>query len=103
MGFLRASFEPKKSKIKQETEELWPFTKEGCVTQVSIMWDVWDSLGLHLNQQNLKSGKKWLSNGQLTKGKLRDSSEYHAKCMRASFEPNISKIGKEAAELWPIY
>ena len=78
----------------------------GCVTQVSIMWDVGDSLGLHLNQKDLKSGKKWLSYGQFTKGRLRDSSEYHAGCMgsiRASLEPKRSKIGQEMAKLWPIY
>ena len=74
--------------------------------QVSIMLDVWDSLGLHWNQKDLKSGKKWLSYGQFTNGRLRDSSEYHAGCMgsiRASFEPKISKIGPEMAELWPVY
>ena len=44
----------------------------GCVTQVSIIWDVWDPLGLHLNQKDLKSAKKWLSYGQFTKGRLRE-------------------------------
>ena len=70
----------------------------GCVTPVSIMRDVWDPLGLHLNQKDLKSGKKWLSFGQFTIGRLRDSSEYHTGCMgsiRALFEPKISKIGEE--------
>ena len=78
----------------------------GCVTQVTIMLDVWDSLGLHLNQKYLKLDKKRLSYGQFTIGRLRDSSEYHARCMgsiRASFEPKRSKIGQEMAELWPIY
>ena len=76
------------------------------MTPVSIMQDIWDPLGLHLNQKDLKSGKKWLSYGQFTNGRLRDSSEYHAGCMgsiRASFEPKISQIGQEMAELWPIY
>ena len=76
------------------------------MTPVSIMRDVWDPLGLHLNQKYLKSGKKWLSYGQFTKGRLRDSSEYHAGCMgsiRASFEPKISKIKPEMAELQTIY
>ena len=76
------------------------------MTPVSIMWDVWDPLGLHLNQKDLKSGKKWLSYGQFTKRRLRDSSEYHARCkrsIRASFEPKRSKNGQEMAELWPIY
>ena len=76
------------------------------MTQVSIIWDVWDPLGLHLNQKDLKTGKKRLSNGQFTKGRLRDSSEYHTGSMgsiRASFEPKRSKIGQETAELWPIY
>ena len=71
------------------------------MTEVSIMRDVWDSLGLHLNQKYLKTGKKRLSNGQFTKGRLRDSSEYHMGCMgsfRASFEPKISKIRQETAE-----
>ena len=76
------------------------------MTQVSIIQEVWDPLGLHLNQKDLKSGKKQLSYGQFTKGRLRDSSEYHMGCMgsfRASFEPKISKIRQETAELWPIY
>ena len=75
------------------------------MTQVSIMQDVWDPLGLHFNQKDLKSGKKWLRYGQFTNGRLRDSSEYHAGCMgsiRVSLEPKISKIGQEMAELWPI-
>ena len=76
------------------------------MTQASIMRDVWDPLGLHLNQKYLKSGKKWPSYGQFTNGRLRDSSEYHAGCMgsiRASFEPKISKIKPEMAELQTIY
>ena len=76
------------------------------MTQVSIIWDVWDPLGLHLNQKYLKSGKKRLSNGQFSKGRLHDSSEYHMGCMgsfRASFEQKISKIRQETAELQPIY
>ena len=80
--------------------------KGGCVTQVSIIWDVWDPLGLHLNQKDLKTGKKWLSNGQFTKGRLCDSSEYHMGCMRsigALFEPKSYEIGPEMAEFWPIY
>ena len=76
------------------------------MTPVSIMQDVWDPLGLHLNRKDLKSGKKWLSCAQFTKGRLRDSSEHHAGCMGyigASFETKISKIRQEMAELWPIY
>ena len=76
------------------------------MTQVSIIQDVWDPLRVHLNQNDLKSGKKWLSYGQFTSGRLRDCSECHAGCMvsfRASCEPKISKIGQEMAELWPIY
>ena len=76
------------------------------MTPVSIMQDVWDSLGLHLNQKDLKSGKKRLSYCQFTKGRLRDSSEYHAGCMgfiRASLEQKRSKIGQEMAVLRPIY
>ena len=76
------------------------------MTQVSIIQDVWDSLGLHLNQKVLKSDKKRPSCGQFTNRRLRDSSEYHARCMgfiRASFELKRSKIGQEPAELWPIY
>ena len=72
----------------------------------SIMRDVWDSLGLYWNQKDLKTGKKWLSYGQFTNGRLHDSSEYHAGCMgsiRASFEPKRSKIGQDMVELWPIY
>ena len=71
------------------------------MTQVSIKQDLWDPLGLHLNQKDLKLGKKQLSYGQFTKGRLCDSSEYHMGCMgsiRASFEPKISKIRQETAE-----
>ena len=53
----------------------------GCVTPMSIMRDVLDPLGLHLNQKDLKSGKKWLSYGQFTNGRLRDSNEYHVGCI----------------------
>ena len=70
------------------------------MTQVSIIRGVWDPLGLHLNQKDLKSGKKWLSYGQFTGGRLRDSSEYHAGCMgsiRASCDAKRSKIGQEMA------
>ena len=78
----------------------------GCVTQVSIMRDLWDSLGLYWNQKDLKLGKKWLSYGQFTNGRLQDSSEYHGGCMgfvRALLEPKRSKIGQEIAKLRPIY
>ena len=78
----------------------------GCVTPVSIMWDVWYPSELHLNQKDLKSDNKRLSYGQFTNWRLRDSSEHHAGCMgsiRASFEPKRSKIGQEMAELRPIY
>ena len=77
-----------------------------CMTPVSIMQDVLDPLGLHLKQKDLKSGKKRLSYGQFTNGRLRDLSEYPMECkgsIRASFEQKISKIGPETAELWPIY
>ena len=76
------------------------------MTQVSITRDVCDPLGLYLNQKDLKLGKKWLSYGQFTSGRLRDSGECHAGCtgsIRASCEPKISKIGQETAEFWPIY
>ena len=72
------------------------------MTLVSVTQDVRDPLGLHVNQKYLKSGKKRLSFGQFTIGRLRDSSEYHTGCMgsiRASFEPKRSKIGQEMAEL----
>ena len=77
----------------------------GYVTQVSIMPEVRDVLGLYLFQKDLKSGKKWLSYGHFTNCRLRDSSQYHAGCMesiRASFEPKISKIGQDTAKVWPI-
>ena len=80
--------------------------KRGCVTQASIMRDVRDPLGLHLNQKDLQSGKKWLSYGQFTNVRLRDSSEYHAECkgsISTSLEPKRSKIRHEMAELCPIY
>ena len=71
-----------------------------------IIGDGRDLLGFHLNQKDLKSGKKWLFYGQFTNRRLRDSSEYHAGCkgfIRASFEPKSSKIEQETAKLWPIY
>ena len=80
--------------------------QEGCVTQASVKWDVWNPLGLHFNQKDLKTGKTWLSYDQFTIGRLRDSSKYHTRNMgsiRASLEPKRSKIGQETAELWPIY
>ena len=80
--------------------------KGGCVTQVSIIREVWDTLGLHLNQKDLKSGKKRLSYGKFTNGRLCDSSEYHAGCVgfiRTSFVQKIFKIGQEMAVLRPIY
>ena len=70
------------------------------MTQASIMRDVWDPLGLHLNQKDLKSGQKWPSYSQFTHGRLRDSSEYHVGCRRsikASFGKKRSKIGQEMA------
>ena len=76
------------------------------MTPVSIMRDVLDPLGLYLNQKDLKSGKKRLSYGQFTSGRLRDLNEYHTGCIgsiRASFEPKTSKIGQKTAQLWPIY
>ena len=76
------------------------------MTEVIIMWDVGDPLGLHMNQKDLKSGQKQLSYGQITNGRLRDSSEYYVGCrrsIRATFEPKRSKIGPEMAELQPFY
>ena len=40
----------------------------GCMTQVSITWDVSDPLGLHLTQEAMKFGQIWLSYGQVTGG-----------------------------------
>ena len=71
------------------------------MTPVSIMQDVWDSLGLHLNQKVLKSDKKRPSCGQFINGRLRDSSEYHAGyvlSIRASFESKRSEIRQEMAK-----
>ena len=72
---------------------------------MSISRDVWDPLGLHLNQKDLKTGKKRLSFGQFTIGRLRESSEYHTGCMgsiRASFKPKRSKIGLKMAEYYQL-
>ena len=49
----------------------------GWVTPVCIMGDVKDPLGLHLNQNDLKLGRKWLSYGQFTNHGLDDSSVHH--------------------------
>ena len=52
------------------------------MTQVSIIRGVWDPLGLHLNQKDLKSGKKWLNYAdRFTIGRLHDSNEYHTGCV----------------------
>ena len=75
------------------------------MTPMSIKRNLLNLLGLHLNQKDLKSGKKRLSFGQFTIGRLRDSSEYHTGCMgsiRASFEPKRSKIGLEMAEYYQL-
>ena len=77
----------------------------GCMTPLSIMQDVWDSLGLYLNQKVLKSEKKLPSCGQFITGGWVIPVIY-AGCMgsiRASFEPKKSKIGQETAELLAIY
>ena len=76
------------------------------MTQVGIMWNVRDPLGLYLNQKYLKLGLKRLSYGKFTNWRLRDSSEYHAGCMGSfgdSFELKISKNGLEIAMLRQIY
>ncbi len=76
------------------------------MTPESIMRDVWDPLDLYSIRKYLKWGKKWLSYGQFTNGRSRDSREYHAGCkgsIRASFELKISQIRQEMVELWPIY
>ena len=62
---------------------------KGWVTQDSILPDIRNPLGLHLNHNDLKLGKNWLSSAQFTKGRLPDSSEYHEssqKSIRALFE-----------------
>ena len=75
------------------------------MTPVSITRDVWDPLGLHVMQKDLKLGKKWLSCGQFPSGRLRDSSEHHTGCMgsiRALFEQKRSKIRLEMAEYYQL-
>ena len=50
----------------------------GCsVNPVSIMDDVEDPFGHHLNQRYLKSGEKWQSYLKYTNGRLGDSSVYY--------------------------
>ena len=56
--------------------------------------------------KDLKSGKKRLSYGKFTNGRLCDSSEYCAGCIGsigASFEQKSSKFVLEMAKLWLIY
>ena len=70
------------------------------MTPVSIMQDIWDPLGLHLKQKDLKLRQKRLRYWQFTNGRLRDLSEYHVGCVgfiRTSLEPKRSKIGQEMA------
>ena len=73
----------------------------GCITSGVIMWYVWDQLGLHLSQKDLKSGKKWLSYGQITNGKCNNVSCVGS--IRALLDPKRSQIRQEMAELWPNY
>ena len=40
----------------------------GCVTQVSIMRDVWDPLGLYLNQKDLNGARNGRVMANLPKG-----------------------------------
>ena len=71
---------------------------KGWMTQDSILPDVRNPLGLHLNHNDLKLGKNWLSSAQFTKGRLRDSSEYHErsqKFVRDLFEQKYLKSGKK--------
>ena len=67
--------------------------KGGWVTPVCIMGDVRDPLWLHLNQNDLKLGRTWLSYGQFTNKRLDESSVYHEGkkgSIRASSEPKRS-------------
>ena len=66
---------------------------KGWVTQDSILPDIRNPLGLHLNHKDLNLGKNWLSSAQFTKGRLRNSSEYYErsqKSIRALFESKRS-------------
>ena len=54
--YIRASFESKRSEIGPETAELANLPMGGCMTPVSIMQEVWDPLGLYLNQKISKIG-----------------------------------------------
>ena len=103
---LRLHLNQKDLKSGKKQPSYGQFTNGRMLTPVSIVWHVWDLFGLHLNQKDLKSGKKRLIYGQFTNGRLGDSSEHRVGCLGfiwASFEPKISKIGQEMAELWPIY
>ena len=76
------------------------------MTHDSILPDIRNPLGLHLNHKDLKLGKNWLSSAHFTKERLRYLSEYHErsqKSVRALFEPKISKFGQKKADLSPIY
>ena len=67
--------------------------KGGWVTPVCIMGNVRDQLWLHLIQNDLKLGRKWLSYGQFTNQRLDESSVYHEGkkgSIRASSEPKRS-------------
>ena len=76
------------------------------MTEPSIIKNVEDPLRLHLSQKYVKCGKKWQSYGQFTKGRLRDSSEYHigrSRSIGALFEQKRNIIWQKMAELWLIY
>ena len=71
---LGHNLKQKDLKVAQKWRSYGQFNNQRLVTQVSIMPDVRDPSGLHLNH-DLKLGKNWLSSAQFTKGRVRDSSE----------------------------
>ena len=78
----------------------------GCMTPLSIMQDVWDSLGLYLNPKVLKSEKKRPSCGQFITG----GWVIPVSIMQDVWDPlglhlnrKKSKIGQETAGLRSIY
>ena len=65
-------------------------------------WDKRGPLGVHLNQNDPKLVKKWLSYGYFPTERLRDFVENHMGpkgILGCSFVPKTSKIGQEMAEL----
>ena len=87
-------------KIQNWSRNSWVtaiFPLRGCAISLRIAWDKRRALGVHFNQQDLKSVKKRLSYGHFAPGWLLDYIENHIEqkgILRCSFVPKRSKMGQ---------